>query len=562
MSRVFALLAALVLLVLVSANVALAEKRVALVIESLHEADDATVQELREVLGREGWLRLPLVLGVAEIPEDGPLAELLAAVDGEPITVQVPEQGSEVDWSALSPELLLTMRAAAIVGRSFDAELVAGLLGVGIDEVLVRLQQAHDQGVPLSDHGGGRLQIPEGAQRSLVQRILPSLVERWHRRLGEILGAAASPESALPEAASEEAAAAISDETAEEQTEGADDESSPAVSASYEEVLEPAGEDRLAAPPREPEAAEPEAAEPEAAGDSPPKTIRLAPGEAQRLLAEEAAKRSPAEAAAMGMPERAVEQYLAALRKVASRGDSRRALRIAEQALTLLSRQRPSRGRDLLRARVLAMAARVQWRGVGRGPALSLQGALETLDEALELLPPDPPLDLFTELAQLVAGVCYDLGDIGSLQRALDALTDAARALMAAGESVRAARLLNDQAAVYLRAGDPVRANHLLQQSRTIFDDLHRERPDDPTVIVERAETEHVEHGTPVPGCQLCPEPVLSGDTTTPTTPVTAEEPTGSVSMFAPVTAPADLGTPTPMPAPAPAGAVRARRVR
>ncbi|MCA9712441.1 MAG: tetratricopeptide repeat protein, partial [Myxococcales bacterium] len=156
------------------------------------------------------------------------------------------------------------------------------------------------------------------------------------------------------------------------------------------------------------------------------------------------------------------------------------------------ARQPPSRGRNLLHARVLAVAARVQWRGAGRGPALTLQGALETLDEAEALLPPDAPLGLRTEIAQLVAGVCYDLGDISSLQRALDALSSAARALMGAGESVQAARLLNDQAAVYLRAGDPVRANHLLQQSRTIFDDLHRERPDDPTVIVERAETEHL----------------------------------------------------------------------
>src|SRR5690606_37031850 len=116
----------------------------------------------------------------------------------------------------------------------------------------------------------------------------------------------------------------------------------------------------------------------------------------------------------------------------------------------------------------------------------------ETLDEVEHLLGPDAPLDLRTEIAQLVAGVCYDLGDIASLQRALDALTDAARSLMAAGESVLAARLLNDQAAVYLRAGDPVRANPRVPQSREIFDDLHRARPDDPTVITARAETEHL----------------------------------------------------------------------
>ncbi|MCA9655504.1 MAG: hypothetical protein KC501_36650, partial [Myxococcales bacterium] len=272
-----------------------------------------------------------------------------------------------------------------------------------------------------------------------------------------------------------------------------DDDDEDEQTRDYSELLEPAKEERL----REQAAtARSEAPEPEHDSQA---TLRLDANEARELLERARAAqdgRDQARAAhhlsAAGLPGRAVEQYLAALRKVAARGDSRRALLIAEQALALLERQPPSRTRDLMRARVLAMAARVQWRGAGRGPALTLQGALESLDEAQVLLGRDAPLDLRTEVAQLVAGVCYDLGDIASLQRALDALTDAARGLMEAGESTRAARLLNDQAAIYLRAGDPVRANHLLQQSRSIFDGMHRTKPDDPTVIIERAETEHL----------------------------------------------------------------------
>lgn len=519
---------------LVGAANRLAERhpgRAALVIEGLEAADEATLHELRDIVTRQGWLRLPLVLGVrTPAEEEGPLADLLHAIEGEPVVIQAPVEPTPFDWSTLSPELLLVMRAAAVVGRSFEAELVGRLLGVSPDAVLVRLQQAADLGVPLADQGGGRFFMPEAAQRVLVQRVLPSLVERWHRRLGEILAeptplpadadvdepradAVAAPPAEEPsreatvepepttttaeDVVAPEAAAdpdpepnAEPERTAEPEPDDEDPDASETIT--YGELFEP-GEERLSSRARASKPA-PKPAPPTPETDHG-QTVRIDPDAYDRIMAS---GRAPDQARAAhhlleaGLPQRAVEQYLAALRKVAARGDSRRALLIADQALALLERQPSSRARDLLRAEVLAMAARVQWRGAGRGPALTLQGALETLDEAEHLAGPDGPLDLRTEIAQLVAGVCYDLGDISSLQRALDALTEAARALMAAGESVRAARLLNDQAAVYLRAGDPVRANHLLQQSRSIFDDLHRERPDDPTVIIERAETEHL----------------------------------------------------------------------
>lgn len=533
---------------LVGAANRLAERhpqRAALVVTGLDAADDATVQALRDIVAREGWLRLPLVLGVLRAPAEGsPLAELVAIIEGEPVAIEAPAAPDEpYDWSALGSEGLLVMRAAAVVGRTFEAELVARLLGVSADAVLVRLQQAADLDAPLTDHGGGRFSISEEAERVLAARVLPSLVERWHRRLGEILAEPARPGAdadvdepradaplrttsvpveratratdipiSLPEPELEDDlgpteidlpaddmesrptnvptgapapwAAVVTEPASEVKI-----EPDPSETLTYGEIFEPSPEERLSSPRPARAPTEPPAFDPGATSS----TMRLDPEQHERLLA---GARDQARAAhhlsEAGLPERAVEQYLAALRKVAARGDSRRALLIADQALALLERQPPSRARDLLHARVLAMAARVQWRGVGRGPELTLQGALESLDHAEHLVGPDGPLDLRTEIAQLVAGVCYDLGDISSLQRALDALTDAARGLMAAGEAILAARLLNDQAAVYLRAGDPVRANHLLQQSRSVFDELHRERPDDPTVIIERAETEHL----------------------------------------------------------------------
>jgi tetratricopeptide (TPR) repeat protein len=551
-------------------------QRAALVVEGLDAADEATVHALRDIVGREGWLRLPLVLGVHAPPQAGPLEQLLAAIEGAPLVIDAPaEPVASFDWPTLGAEVLLVMRAAAVVGRTFEVELVARLLGVSADAVLVRLQQAADLGAPLADHGGGRFSVPEAAQRVLVQRVLPSLVERWHRRLGEILAEPTppppmdadvdEPRADTPRTTSEPAeavdarrtdvptspaASILADEAEPPEIDAMADDlesrptnvptGSPAPSPpstasgaledtavghppsvasipdppppaarvtsqrvpsadetlTYGEIFEPPPEEPLSSP-RSPNAARAAADAPSPAFDpgATSATMRLDPDEHERLLGSPGARdqaRAAHHLSEAGLPERAVEQYLAALRTVAARGDSRRALLIADQALALLERQPPSRARDVLHARVLAIAARVQWRGVGRGPALTLQGALESLDQAEQLVGPDGPLDLRTEIAQLVAGVCYDLGDIASLQRALDALTDAARRLMAAGESVLAARLLNDQAAVYLRAGDPVRANHLLQQSRSVFDELHRERPDDPTVIVERAETEHL----------------------------------------------------------------------
>ncbi|MEX1368433.1 MAG: tetratricopeptide repeat protein [Nannocystaceae bacterium] len=477
-------------------------QRGALVFEALEAADDATVQALRDIVLRGGWLRLPLVLVVAARPEAGPLRALLDEIDGEPIACEPVPAEAEFDWSSLEPAQLMVMRAAAVIGRSFEAELVGRLLGVSVDSVLVRLQQAVDRGAPLADHGGGRLSMPNAAHARLVARVLPSLVERWHRRLGEILATPAAqsmdadvddPRADVPEPSS----APRPESSAPEAPSAAD---GPVAAASnsrdYSELVEPAANEPLRT---EPEAAEPDAETPPAREGAAPAAPRRRHDEITQVLEEARPApeaRDQARAAhhlsEAGLPGRAVQQYLEALRKVAARGDSRRALLIAEQALTVLERQPSSLATDLLRARVLAMAARVQWRGAGRGPALTLQGALESVDEARGLLGEQAPVELRTEIAQLIAGICYDMGDIASLQRALDALSDAARDLMREGDSTAAARLLNDQAAVYLRAGDPVRANHLLQQSRGIFDALHRTRPDDPTVIVERAETEHL----------------------------------------------------------------------
>ncbi|MCB9700927.1 MAG: hypothetical protein H6711_03425 [Myxococcales bacterium] len=114
---------------------------------------------------------------------------------------------------------------------------------------------------------------------------------------------------------------------------------------------------------------------------------------------------------------------------------------------------------------------------------------MATAEAARELLTDDDPPELRAQVAQVLAGIGYDRGDLRSLEQALAALTSASRALMAAGDPLGAASLLNDQAAIYIRLGDPVQALHLLGESRKVFE---ARGEDEPLAIVELAETHHL----------------------------------------------------------------------
>jgi tetratricopeptide (TPR) repeat protein len=195
---------------------------------------------------------------------------------------------------------------------------------------------------------------------------------------------------------------------------------------------------------------------------------------------------------AAGQTEAAVQQYLAAVREVASRGDAHRAYGIVEQGLKLLEDLPVSHRRALLRAQLLLERGALQWRGALIGAPFTLQQALASLETARSSLPNDAPPDMVGRLAATIAGVCYDLGDLDSLQRALGELTESSRRLLEAHEAVLAARLLNDQAAIYVRLGDPVRATHLLERSRELFEGRLRTNADDVVALEELAETHHL----------------------------------------------------------------------
>lgn len=195
---------------------------------------------------------------------------------------------------------------------------------------------------------------------------------------------------------------------------------------------------------------------------------------------------------AAGRTEAAVEEYLDAIREVAARGHARQAYSLGQEALNLLDPLPTSDRRALLRTRLLMEIGRLQWQGAVLGRPFTLQDALKSVKDARSSLPHAVPADVVGELAALTAGVCYDLGDLTSLQEALDELTDVSRRLLDAGQSTLAAGLLNEQAAIYARLGDPVRASHLLSKSRDLFSELLRNQPEDSTVAEELAETDHL----------------------------------------------------------------------
>ncbi|MFO0589243.1 MAG: hypothetical protein U0441_17025 [Polyangiaceae bacterium] len=193
--------------------------------------------------------------------------------------------------------------------------------------------------------------------------------------------------------------------------------------------------------------------------------------------------------AAAGDSEAAVGRYVEAMSRAAAAAAYPNAVAHARAALQLLERLPPTEERRLQRVQVQLEAGRVLWHGAGPDESFTLQGALRVLESARTSLHAGDPAELVAEVAVTIAGILYDIGDLASLQRALEELANASRALSEAGEPRAAARLFNDQAAVHMRLGDPVRAAHLLTESRNIFEEASKS---DPVAMAEMAETDHL----------------------------------------------------------------------
>ena len=485
--------------------------RAALMFEAVDAADAATLESLTRILRRPGWLRLPLILTMHDAPQ-GPAAELITLMQQSHPDAGIFEIGGNTPigevaapfaWTALPPDVLCVLRAASILGPTFEADMVARLLNEPVGAVLERLQEAADAGAPLADRGEGQISLPQDAIRALQSRILPSLLTFWHARLGELFsaerpaGRTAAPAQYEAELLHGEPLPAAPQRTAD-QTQTLVDmpAAAPVVGvesarprASYAALFEPGQRAGTLSQPIQQEEAAAAAADVRAPASAP---RRRAEETVPASRLPEDRTRAAAHLQAAGRPEAAAQMYLTAVREVASRGDARRAYDLVDQGLKLLEELPLSHQRALLRAQLLLERGALQWRGALMGAPYTLQQALVSLETARSSLPQEAPPDILGRLAATTAGVCYDLGDLDSLQQALGELTEASRRLLEADEPVLAARLLNDQAAIYVRLGDPVRATHLLERSRELFEGRLHANADDTVALEELAETYHL----------------------------------------------------------------------
>jgi tetratricopeptide (TPR) repeat protein len=503
----------------------------ALVFEAVDAASDTTLAALRRIVARPGGLQLPLVLAFRGAVVEGAAAELLAALQqsaGPSAVLRAPAETRSTltsiaathpvaDFAALPHEVLRVLRAGAIVGSGFEADLVAALLDTDTLAVLELVQRAADAGVPVEDRGEGRFHLAEPLLDALRASMLPSLMIAQHRRLAELLGgfgedeAPAAPSGEMPESVPRPPAGVSP--AASEPDPADPGEPSPGVWP-YAEIFggaAPATDPPSAPPPAPAQPREEEVShdaavvaprlrpqapvepvkisfvdEP-AASPPPPPAVASGARAAARPRADDA--RAAGHLAAAGDLDAGAERYLAAAQKAAASGACAQALSLAGKALAMLAALPESPQRRRLKARAMLEIGRLRWVTFTPDAGSTLAGAIETIDAARALLTAGDPAALRAEAAALTAAVCYDVGDAAALSRALDELTAASRILLDAGDSTGAARLLNDQAAVYVRMGDPVRATHLLGESRRIFES----RADsDPVAGVEMAETDHL----------------------------------------------------------------------
>lgn len=438
---------------------ALEPRPCALVFEDIDRADGATIQLLTHFVERPGWLRVALVF-VSQSPRRGGVAErLFEALEGvgggSSVLVAEAEEGGPPpepvgeELPDVRPEVLKVLRAGALVGATFDADLVAELLGLEELRVLELLQEALDLGVPLADRGEGRFRLAEPLVPALLAGVTPSLTHAWHRQLAQILLERNGPAAAAPRP-------------------------SPGVAP------QPAPETAARKVERE---SAPESEQPKGSWEIPIEVV----GSTDPDSGDAARAAEHLEGA--GELWAAAERYLAAARDAAAVGAPVQAVSYSRRALTLLDQIPGSEKKRLLKVRILAELGRHQWQAAGPDVGFTLQGALAPLRDALSLLERDDPPRLRAAIRSLIAGVTYDMGDARALDTALEMLAEATRILQGAGDPVGAARLLNDQAEVLVRMGDPVQAAHLLRESRRIFEARAQE---DPVTQVELAETNHL----------------------------------------------------------------------
>lgn len=463
----------------------LAKGPACIVFDSIDAADDATLDSVRQIIDRPGWLKVPLVLGFKSTDPQGLALEVLQTLtktEGEEAVLHAPVAAPPSSFSTqlLPPDTRFVLRAASVVGPAFELPLLSDLVGREPIEVLEHLQIARDLGLPIEDRGDGTFALDAGHAHVLRASLLPSLRAVLHRRAAELLSPAPSAPPPLDPPAAALADPPATPDPVEERESAAD--SSEDTSAKAAEPVRPA-------PPTEPAPA-PVPAPPPAAAPAPAPAPAAKTATAPR---ESVARDNPARASEhlfeSGDFALAAERALLAAAKAAALGAHAQAEAFARRALEAAIGLPDSENSRRLRTRALIQLGRLRLEGFAPTKTFDLTSALQPLEAAKRSLTPTDPPDDHVEVAQLLAAVHCEKGDSESLDKALAELAETSRVLLEAGASREAARLLNDQAAVYMKMGDPVRAVALLEQSRGVFE---ARPPTDPVTVRELAETDHL----------------------------------------------------------------------
>ena len=394
------------------------------------------------------------------------------AVEASPATPPAPASA----WSTVPVDVLLALRAGALLGSSFTADAVADLLRCDPLSVLERLQQAADLGVTLGDAGDDAFSLPPAVHAELTASLMPALARAWRARL-ERTDAPATASGEAPVVAAVTVVVAV-DAPASAAADKPDVLPEPTVELTLDQFTEiDADMFVITDKPRVPPGSPPPTHPPPRTRDAAPMIPRLEDqGEHLQL------------------------DFLSVAREAADRGDTQTAAETLRRALGQLG-ARPASAAHL-RLRILGQIelGRLQWQAAGPELGFTLNQALGTLDAVRAEFGADASSDIAVELSQVIAGVCFDLGDMGSLARAFEELTVASRLLQSEGETLRAARLLNEQAAVLMRMGEVSRAKDLLRDSRAVFS---ARDPEDPVTTRELAETDHLMAWLPLYGTMV-----------------------------------------------------------
>lgn len=445
----------------------------------------SAVNGLIRLLRVPGLITVPLVFSTRNVEVGSPLAALveqLVATFGEDVVILGQDVSGHKETHAdvisrLPPEIRETLRAAALIGEAFEAEVLAAALGLGLYDVLLRLQVATDSGVVLDDTGDGVFRLGHGLRESLLASLLPSLRRMMHLKIAAVLAEAESTQRAHTPVTSEYTQSDMDRIT--ESVFGSPESPADLETTEFDDMPADPAEFHNSGPQ---EGVDEPFANPEVKDDLAP---QAAPNSAQPAQFGRAAEHL----AAGGQDDAALTQFLQAAHRALFMGNPIDGLVYSQRALALLDGMAPTPHHRVLRADALLYLAQAQFEAPVHETRSGLVDALATVQQALALCEESKVAGKIAAALSLSAQIHYEVGDAASMEAALSELTRAIELLAASGDPIGAARLLNDQASVFLRLGDPVRAYRLLEQSKETF--LSRAQHD-PIAVVELAETEHL----------------------------------------------------------------------